>query len=110
MEREQIDSLDKMQRVDHDTLVRVEGKLDNLATDMREMKDGIREQLADHETRIRVSEILHGRVDIDSLILKVSTLWDDRNKRSGFVAAWASLGGVGSALFFELIKTYLFNK
>lgn len=109
MDKGQLESLDKLQRQDHDTLVRVETKLDNLVSDMKDMKDGIRAQLADHEARIKVSEQRHSRIDIDSLVTKVSTLWDERNSNRGYIAAWSSVGGILAALAFELLRFYVFK-
>lgn len=50
--------LEAMQRLDHDTLVRVEAKMDNLSADVKVMGDGIQAKLNDHELRVRKLEDL----------------------------------------------------
>ena len=53
--------LDKLQRDDHERIIRIEAKLDNLSTDMKIANDGNTIRISDHDARIRKLE--------DSLIL-----------------------------------------
>lgn len=46
----------KIQSLDHDTLIRVETKMDGIVSDIKEMKDGTSKTLADHELRIQSIE------------------------------------------------------
>lgn len=50
--------LDKLQREDHDALVRIEANLSNLSTDVKIMGDGLNARVADHELRIQKIETL----------------------------------------------------
>lgn len=50
------DELEKLQRSDHDVLIRVETKMDSLTTELRTSNVNAATQLTDHETRIRVLE------------------------------------------------------
>ena len=56
-------TLEKLQRTDHDLLIRLESKVDSLIVDVKEVKDGTNTQLTDHETRIRVVEKVHEEVN-----------------------------------------------
>lgn len=47
---------ERMQRADHDTLIRVETLMGQIATDIKEFKDGLRSTINDHDTRIRLQE------------------------------------------------------
>lgn len=50
--------LESLQRSDHDTLIRIEANLSNLATDVKIMGDGLNARVADHELRIQKIETL----------------------------------------------------
>ena len=56
MAKESFTTLDRMQRADHDTLIRVEGKVDGIVTDVKDMKDGVNTKLLDHEARVKILE------------------------------------------------------
>lgn len=59
---------DKTISSDHDTLIRVETKMDGLVTDIKEMKDGVQKTLADHELRIKkVEDIVQVTTPIETL-------------------------------------------
>lgn len=47
---------DRMQRTDHDTLIRLETKVDGLPTAIREAVSELGGRITDHETRIRSME------------------------------------------------------
>lgn len=48
--------LEKLQRDDHDTLIRVETKLEGLTAEIRDGNNNMKAMIADHELRIRVLE------------------------------------------------------
>lgn len=56
MAKDSLLTFDKMQRTDHDTLIRVEAKVDALIADVKEMKDGTNLKLIDHEGRLKSLE------------------------------------------------------
>ena len=56
-------NLEKMQRSDHDTLLRLEVKVDALIADVKELKDGTNLQLTEHELRIRIIEKVHEEIN-----------------------------------------------
>jgi Mg2+ and Co2+ transporter CorA len=89
--------LDKMQRTDHDTLIRVEAKVDGLISEVKNSSTNIGAQLLEHEVRIRSIEKIHdqvdpigGRAELDSLVLDRSA--SKAEKRT--IAALSA--GVGS--------------
>lgn len=49
--------LERLQRLDHDTLIRVESKMDSLTTEMRQTNAVALSTTSDHEARIRVLEV-----------------------------------------------------
>lgn len=49
--------LERLQRADHDTLIRLEGKVDTLSDDIKGLSNRITTQLIDHEARIKVLEL-----------------------------------------------------
>ncbi len=51
--------LEKLQRFDHDTLIRLEVLVKNVSDDIKEMKDGTARQLANLELRLKVVESVH---------------------------------------------------
>ena len=50
---------EKTRQQDHDSIIRIEGDINEIKKDIREMKDGIKEQIADHEIRLNVIEKDH---------------------------------------------------
>jgi hypothetical protein len=53
---DKIANLDKLQRLDHDSIVRMESKLDGLIADVKAMGDGMATKVADHDVRLRTLE------------------------------------------------------
>lgn len=60
--------LETLQRADHDALIRVESKLDNLATDVKLMGDGVTKTMSDHELRLKkLEDIVTQTSPLDSI-------------------------------------------
>lgn len=97
-----IAKLDHLQRLDHDTLIRVEVAVGDIRMDIKELKDGVKDTINNHETRLLKLEkaVTDERVKaFDDLLL-----WQrDFNTRWKFVVAIA--GVVGSLTGF--IATFL---
>lgn len=98
MSSAELESLDKLQRIDHDTLIRLESKVDSLITDIRDLKDGTSQKLTDHETRIRIMEKMAEVSQPEANIKKLNEVYGwvhDFKVRWQFVVAVAGLvGGV----------------
>lgn len=97
--------LDKLQREDHDTIVRLEAKIDGLVIDVKGINDGTSSKIADHESRIRKLE--------DSLIIYEPTKNIQRlevveakvQRMTETAMIWRSIAGVlGGAIFFILTQ------
>ena len=54
--RKQLETLDRLQRSDHDALIRIEEAVKGVAGDFKEMKDGIVLQLAEHKLTMKNNE------------------------------------------------------
>lgn len=71
---------------DHDTIIRVETKMDAMASDIKEIKDGTTAKLTDHELRIK-------KIEDDVLVAKTN------------VSAYRVMGGViGGAIMYLLTQ------
>lgn len=62
MAESSLESLDRLQRSDHDTLIRLESKVDTLIVDVKEMKDGTSTKIAALETRVESIEKVHEKI------------------------------------------------
>ena len=62
MSMPQITTLDKLQRDTHDRVIRMEVKMDSVLTELKEIKDGTAEKLANHEMRIATIEKEHNLI------------------------------------------------
>jgi hypothetical protein len=65
--------LETLQRTDHDTLIRIEANLNNLATDVKIMGDGLNARVADHELRMQKLETVVNQLN------PIETLKEFRN-------------------------------
>ena len=96
-----LDSLDKLQRTDHDTLIRLEGKVDSFLTqylsDMKELKDGTTAKINDHEVRIKTLEKVNESI-ASSEGNRVEIMWQERHDtkltKKLTYGAIAAVGGV----------------
>lgn len=50
---------EKIRQQDHDSIIRIEGDISEIKSDIREMKDGIKDQIMDHEVRLKNIEKDH---------------------------------------------------
>lgn len=99
---------ERMQRADHDTLIRVETLMQTIATDIKEFKDGLRVTISDHDARIRLLEKLNEQFPPIPLVKELhdNTEWrKDFQTRYKTVVAMAGLTG-GLIMF---IITFIAN-
>ncbi|GAP53540.1 hypothetical protein AHiyo6_01050 [Arthrobacter sp. Hiyo6] len=89
---------DKMQQTDHDTLIRVETKVDSLVNEVKASSTLLGDRVADHELRIRQIEKIHDQTDplgsakqLDLLVSAQSTAGAERRTLAGLSAAVAAL-------------------
>lgn len=68
---QQTESLEKIRRSDHDTLIRLESKVDTLVTDVKELKDGTTAKLIQLETRISALEKIGEQYNPRDLVPKI---------------------------------------
>lgn len=97
-----IEKLDRLQRQDHDTLIRVEVATNDIRSDIKELKDGVKSTITDHENRLIVLEkavTAEKLKDFDSLVL-----W-----HRDFVTRWKFILGISSAVgaIVSFIVTFL---
>jgi len=69
---------DRMQRSDHDTLIRVETKVDGLVEEIKTSNSNLSAQMFDHEIRIRSIEKVHDQVDPIGSAVKLNKLIADQ--------------------------------
>lgn len=118
MAKELLVDLDKLQRMDHDTLVRLESKVDQFVSqyivDMKELRDGTTHRLADHEVRLEKIERTMEELKPVELSQKVDALnlW-----RHDFHLIWrfvvlaaATVGGVVAWILNNLAAWIHLNK
>ena len=109
MSSAEIESLDKLQRMDHDTLIRLESKVDSLITDIKDLKDGTSQKLTDHETRLRVMEKLAEQSQPETNLKKLNDLYQwkhDFQVRWQFIVAAAGVIGGVVGFILTLIGSY----
>lgn len=83
-----LESLDKLQRTDHDTLIRVESKLDQMLSDTKQARDEGNTRWGDHEARLKIIEgVVHDA---------------QRDIKVGRYVAGAVWGAAGGILLFLL--------
>lgn len=102
MSKEQFDGLDRLQRADHDTLIEVKAVLVNLVNELKELREGSKLQVADHETRLKVIERMHETADpikvsesVQKLVQwKYDTERDLKLTQKILTVAWGAVGGL----------------
>lgn len=112
LERKHLDEIerrlsaqDSLQRSDHDALVRVEAKLDNLATDVKLMGDGMQQKLVDHESRIRkVEDVLTQADPINNTKLLFAVRDQIRDFKTSANAWRIAAGMMGGLVMFVLTQ------
>lgn len=98
--------LEKIQRGDHDTLIRVEAKLDGLIADVKIMNDGTTIRITDHELRLKKIESDGAVIGSVSEAWKRFTTLEGQIHDSGVTTnAYRILAGVvGGIVFFILTQ------
>ncbi len=80
---------------DHDLLIRVEYKVDGLINEVREIQDGIRAQLTNHELRLVAIEKLRDTCDVSENIIKIKELYQWKHD---FGLTWKLVVSVASVI------------
>lgn len=93
----------KRESIDHDLLVTLNVKVDRMATDMKEIKDGSTVQLADHEKRLESLEAINVRYPADILVPQFVSLQQEIHDNKTTAVVWRTVAGAGGgAIFFVL--------
>lgn len=96
---------EKLQRTDHDTLIRLEGKVDSIQRDVAELKDGISSKIADHEIRIKAIEKVIVETDLLNSYKSFLHLKEEVHDFKTTATVWRTIAGaVGGALFWLLTQ------
>lgn len=84
------EELERLQRTDHDTLIRVEAKMDNLALDVKTAAAETASRLNDHESRLRSLETLLQRFppETHDTLLQGLVVWKRDMATSWKTIAW----------------------
>lgn len=92
---------EKIQQMDHDLLIRLESKVDGLVIDIKDLKDGTSQKIADHEARLKVIELSHEKIDPEKAIeeLHLASQWIHDFKLTWKITLGIA-GGVGAAISF----------
>lgn len=101
-----LDQIEKLQRTDHDTIVRMEAKLDNIGSDVKTMGDGLARSIGEHEARLRSIESdivsVGGIKPAWERFLKIESYIHDTRLTQNIYRAIAGL--VGGAIFWVLTQ------
>lgn len=93
-----IEEIEKLRSLDHDTLIRLETKVDSVLESVKEIKDGTAAQLANHEQRINDMEKLRDELNPKELVtqIKSNAQWihDFKLTWKIILAISASIGGI----------------
>ena len=95
--------LEELQRIDHDTIVRLESKLDGLVSDVKEMKDGTTAKIIDLDLRIKSIEKIAIETDAPNSYHQMQKLIQDIHDFKQSVGIYRIIAGfVGGIIFFIL--------
>lgn len=90
---------------DHDLLITLNVKVDNLATDIKAVGDGVGKQIADHEVRIRKIESDHEAVNPVQTFKDFKTLEQQVRDAKTTAGVYRIVAGfIGGAIFFILTQ------
>ena len=93
--------LESLQRADHDTIIRLEAKLDGLIADVKIMNDGMSKQIGDHEVRLRKIEDIVIQADPTGNIARLNKLEQEvRDFKTGANVYRVVAGAVGGMMVF----------
>jgi hypothetical protein len=91
-------TFENLQTYDHDTLIRLETIVTQISSDIKELKDGISDKLADHEIRIKTCEKIldeHATEDLPGKTLANYAWIHDFNTRWQLIVTLAGfIGGM----------------
>lgn len=97
--------LETLQRADHDTLIRIEANLTNLATDVKIMGDGLNARVADHELRLQKIETLVNQINPVDTVKEFRTLQQQVHDYFTTANAYRVIAGVvGGLVMFILTQ------
>lgn len=99
------DNLEKLQRLDHDALIRVEENLKNIGADIKEMKDGTSLTLSDHEIRLKSIETIVQVVKPEQSLAEFRVLqqqWRDFGNNLRLLQLF--WGALGAAIIFLITQ------
>ena len=65
----------KIQRTDHDTLIRLEAKVDQIGVEIKELKDGLNVKVADLDNRVKLMEKLRDELSPIESHQRINELW-----------------------------------
>lgn len=93
----------KMQRTDHDTLIRVEALMNGLVSDVKDLKDGTAARLIEHETRLRSLEKIADEYKpgplVNQLMENTNNIRDMRTSKNTVFLVASVVGGIIAFLF-----------
>lgn len=95
MRKVELNDLDRLQRMDHDTLIRLEAKVDQVVSDIKEMKDGTTTKMVDHETRIKS---LESNVQVIQPETSIKQLREMVEWKSNFQFTWRFIVGASGTV------------
>lgn len=103
----QLESLDKLQRTDHDTLIRMETKLDQVLSDTKRAQEDHHLRWADHEGRIKTIERVHEAINPEQAFKELEEVvqWKhdtERDVKFGKQVGRFLWGVVGGVIIFVL--------
>ena len=65
----------RIQKSDHDTLIRLETKVDQIVVDFKELKDGLNAKVADLDARVKLMEKLRDEMTPIESHNRINELW-----------------------------------
>lgn len=104
----QLESLEKLQRADHDLLIRLETKVDQIVIDIKEVKDGTKAQLISLDQRVKAMEELRDKlapVELHKMILEDHQWIHDFNLKWKIILGIAgTIGAIVSFLIYLILN------
>lgn len=107
----ELDTLEKLQRIDHDTLIRLESKVDGLVTAMKDIREGTTQKLVSLEARIVDAEKIHEATNPIEAIKKLDEVYqwkhDFQLTYKILIGVASTIGGIigfGASLLVKFVK------
>lgn len=90
---------------DHDLLITVNVKLDNLSVDVKNMGDTMTKELNDHEARLKVIELAAQKYDTDGMVKRLNMVEQKLHDFETTTATFRVMAGVvGGMIMFVLTQ------